>query len=217
MIEFLKRYSQPSSSEASSNGANKDIEVLSENIIKTNATWIKKYQSGSQEPAKINLFLEELYIRGETAASKDHPNIEAQHRKISNFVNGFIESFSSDNFEFGKKSNTEKYVLEWLKKDKFLTQTGLNQVFIQNIKNIRIMTALLQIISHIERSSLVPTCDTIAIAALSHISLEVRECGIRAFEYWEDPEVIPILESIQAHPAWLEEYKQAVLEQLRGD
>ncbi|MNG28649.1 hypothetical protein D3C84_1139370 [compost metagenome] len=73
----------------------------------------------------------------------------------------------------------------------------------------------MKIIAHADRQSLEPISNVVSIAALSHSSVEVRECGIRAFEYWEDSSMADLLESTHVEPAWLEEYKLDVISSLR--
>lgn len=56
-----------------------------------------------------------------------------------------------------------------------------------------------------------------AIAAFSHTSEEVKELGIRAFEYWANEPSLAALEHVDVGNGWLNDYLQEVIEDLRTE
>ena len=56
-----------------------------------------------------------------------------------------------------------------------------------------------------------------AVAALSHADIEVRECGIRAFENWGNLHSLIVLENLEVSPPWLQDYVRRVVHDLRKE
>jgi len=139
-----------------------------------------------------------------------------QLEKAKIFKQGFKTRVEMDNFEFGITSAAELFIEEQLSKKPIFTKNCLNELYIENVGDEKLTLAILKVLAHSDRRSMYPVADTIAIAALSHSSLEVRECGVRAFEYWESEEALSVLEHTALSPEWLEEYKLEVIANIRG-
>jgi len=139
-----------------------------------------------------------------------------KNRKIKEFSSEFYRIIEHDHFEFGVTSNIERYVDNWIARDLKTTQLALAQIFYENQLVEKISIGILKILAHVDASILSPTNRGIAMNALTLPSLEVRECAVRAYEYWEDPDFLVDLEIRQLEPAWLEEYKQTVITEVRG-
>lgn len=158
-----------------------------------------------------------------TVLSSETPNSRSQHdqlleqkRKLEEFSKEFFRVIEHDHFEFGTTSNVEKLVDKWLSRDLNITGLALQKIFYDNQRNEKILIGILKTISHLNHQLLSTTNRGIAMTALSLPYLEVRECAVRAYEYWEDPELLVDLEMRPLVPAWLEEYKQTVIAEVRG-
>ncbi|MFT5782332.1 MAG: hypothetical protein ACI9EB_001719 [Pseudomonas sp.] len=142
--------------------------------------------------------------------AKKPTNIDAfeQRARFKKVFRSIVEANSS---EFGIKSSAEIYVEESLLRKPVFTKTCLNELYLENSSNETMLIAILKILAHSDRAQLYPVGETVAIAALSHSSIEVRECGVRAFEYWESKDAVTVLMNTHLAPDWLEEYKLEVI------
>jgi len=125
-------------------------------------------------------------------------------------------SIINDDFEFINTSSSERLTRKFLDRDPGQTSTALTELLMENYSNIKIVTGLLQIVSHFEYDEIKPAGPMMATATISHKNLEVRECAIRAFENWASMESLSLLEHTEAHPAWLQDYLTQVIMDIRG-
>lgn len=132
------------------------------------------------------------------------------------FEKGFMERLDADRFEPGVKSSTEYYVEQWLSTNPFLVQTSIGRFFLSNTSHVNRLVGVLSVVAHLDKKALSPANELIALAALSHSSVEVKEYALRAYEYWEDPVLVAKLKDFSIQPAWLEEYKNEIIEDVIG-
>ena len=132
------------------------------------------------------------------------------------FKQEFKHRLDNDSLEFGMTSGTEFLVQQWLAKMPDQTKIWLNELYLENISNDKVLIALLKILAHSDETALYPVSYTLAIAALSHRSIEVKECGVRAFEYWHSETALSAIENTTLTPVWLEEYKVQVVSDIRA-
>lgn len=114
-------------------------------------------------------------------------------------------------FEYGCDSPADLFVRRLMEQNSAVVKEWLNSIFIEYFHDTRILIGLLHIISHIDYLKINPQGPTIALAALSHIDPEVRECGIRAFENWGTADSLNILRNIKCQEKWLQEYLNQVI------
>lgn len=117
-------------------------------------------------------------------------------------------------FEFGFENELDSFVRESLAKNAMATKEWLNEIFLEHFEDVTVVVGVLRTIAHLEYEKIYPTGPTMAMAALSHRDVEVRECGIRAFENWESAEGLEYLESIRCEEAWLQDYLERVITDL---
>jgi len=158
-----------------------------------------------------------------TVLSSDTPNVALQQRqildkqrKIKEFSAEFYRTIEHDHFEFGVTANIERMVERWIARDLKTTQLALAQLFQDNQRSEKIVIGILKVIAHIDPETLQPMNRTVACSALGLPSAEVRECAVRAYEYWERADFMVDLEIRPLSPAWLEEYKQTVIAEAKG-
>lgn len=133
------------------------------------------------------------------------------------YTNDLLRIIREQDFEYGFDSVADKFIKQLMYQNKFVTREWLNRIFLSYFKDIKIITGLLQFLSHIEYTEIYPEGPTMAIAALSHENPEVRECGIRAFENWGTLESLHILEGLHFTENWLQEYVEKVISDLREE
>ncbi|WP_409261179.1 hypothetical protein [Pseudomonas putida] len=158
-----------------------------------------------------------------TVLSSDTPDVALQQRqildkqrKIREFSAEFYRTIEHDHFEFGVTANIERMVEKWIARDLKTTQLALAQLYQDNQRSEKIVIGILKVIAHIDPETLQPMNRTVASSALGLPSAEVRECAVRAYEYWERADFMVDLEMRPLSPAWLEEYKQTVIAEAKG-
>lgn len=158
-----------------------------------------------------------------TVLSSETPSVALQQRqildkrrKIKEFSTEFYRTIEHDHFEFGVTANIERMVEKWIARDLKTTQLALAQLFQDNQRIEKIAIGILKIIAHVDPEILHPMNRSVASSALSLPSIEVRECAVRAYEYWERADFMIDLEMRPLSPAWLEEYKLTVIAEARG-
>jgi hypothetical protein len=118
--------------------------------------------------------------------------------------------------ESGIVNPSEKIVESLYSEDKRKTNILLNELFLENFNVPRITVGILHIISHFDYDLVSPEGPTMAIAALTHKDVEVREYGVKCFENWQHKEGIRILEQIKANERWLQNYINLVIHDLKN-
>jgi len=127
------------------------------------------------------------------------------------FFSNFIQILNDSNFEYGYSSSAEQFILKALDSYGIYVREWINEVFIDNFSNEAVLESILRIISHFSYQDMYPQGMTMAIAALSHESIVVKENAIRAFENWENKESLEYLKSISVCDQWLNEYLLQVI------
>ncbi|WP_339534094.1 hypothetical protein [Pseudomonas hunanensis] len=127
------------------------------------------------------------------------------------FKKGFHDCLMSDHSEYGVKSMAEIYVESWMNRGGIQVQLWLSEIYLENQTNPDALMALLKVVMHVDPIDFTPTNRMIATSSLSHESLEIRECAVRCYEYWERPEFYVDLATRPLEPEWLQEYKNSFI------
>lgn len=114
-------------------------------------------------------------------------------------------------FECGFENELDSFLRECLAKDGMATKEWLNEIFLEHFEDVSVVVGILRAIAHLEYDEISPTGPTMALAALSHRDIEVRECGIRAFENWESRDGLEYLKAIRCEERWLQDYLERVI------
>ena len=124
----------------------------------------------------------------------------------------YIKSLlKSDIYEPGTVTELQLFLEEKLADKKEQTQSILQQVYLEVFEYAEIFTNLLQVISQIDYKLIEPAGPIMALAATRHHSCEVRECGLRCYENWEDPQYLPLLKSLYFEEKWLQNYLELLI------
>ncbi len=132
------------------------------------------------------------------------------------FTATLIRLILESDFEFGYYSAVDKFIDQRLIENTSITKEWLNSIFVKNINNITITLGLLRAIAHIDYNLIMPEGQTMAMAALAHKNPEVRECGIRVFENWNNFESLDILRNCKCEEDWLSEYLKQVIKDIEA-
>jgi len=135
---------------------------------------------------------------------------------VSRYRDKFLGMANSQSLEFGFISPTDVFLEELLEThDRFFGEI-LSGLYLKVYSNEGAMVALLKGMSNLPYSKVQPFGPTCALAALSHVSDEVKEAGVRAFEKWAEPETLSYLTSVKCASEWLESYRLSTVEYLQS-
>lgn len=127
------------------------------------------------------------------------------------FKKGFRDCLMTDHSDYGMKSMAEVYVENWMSKGPFQVQLWLSEIYLEKQHDPDTLMALLKVMMHVDPVDFSPANRMIALASISHPSLEVRECAVRCYEYWETPAYYSDIAGRPLEPKWLEDYKQSFI------
>ncbi|MBE1427007.1 hypothetical protein H4684_003691 [Desulfomicrobium macestii] len=146
--------------------------------------------------------------------SSEELKIETSNDFCSIHKKNIIDLILLQDFDYGFNSNADKYVQNIISTNKTDTALLLNSIFIENFDIKNIVTGILRIIAHLKYDDIYPVGQTMAIAALKHKDVEIRECGVRAYEIWGNQESIKALKSIKCTEKWLQDYIDQVINEI---
>lgn len=139
---------------------------------------------------------------------------ESDEHLRDQFQTQFDELISQADFEYGFRSAADDYVLTAIKQYGPFAREWINDIFLKNFDDPAFLTGLLRVIAHFDYEEMYPQGMTMATAALLHKDVEVRDCAVRCFENWEDPENLKILKNLSFSEDWLSEYLSEVISDL---
>lgn len=158
-------------------------------------------------------------IQPETASlllvDENYINQKRLFRLKKQFTPKLLNLILESDFEYGIESEVDVFIRNRMEENSLATKSWLNDIFVEYFSNPVILVGILRIISRLSYYEVFPQGQVIATAALSHSDVEVKECGVRAFENWGDLNSIRILENLHVSPSWLQGYIDQVLEDLR--
>lgn len=133
------------------------------------------------------------------------------------FTPRLLSLILDSDFEYGIESEVDVFVRNQMKENSLATKSWLNDIFVENFSNPVILVGILRIVSRLPYYEIFPEGQMMATTALAHSDIEVMECGVRAFENWNNLHSLKILENLQVAPSWLQEYINTVVEYLRKE
>ena len=173
------------------------------------------------DPTSIQPDVSELLdrIQSKTASfllvDEDYINQRRLLRLKNQFTPKLLNLILESDFEYGIESEVDVFIRNQMKENSLATKSWLNDIFVEYFANPVILVGILRIISRLSYYEVFPQGQVLATASLSHNDVEVKECGVRAFENWGNLDSIRILENLHVSPSWLQGYIDQVLEDLR--
>ncbi len=152
-----------------------------------------------------------------TSATRENLMNDRRHIALSHVTPQLLALIEEQDFEYGIETTADSLVRRQMAANALATRSWLNELFIDNSAKPHVLVGLLRIIAHMEYGEVYPEGPTIAVAALSHQDVEVKECGVRAFERWATLESLHILENLKVSTRWLQEYIDQVVLDLRKE
>lgn len=128
-----------------------------------------------------------------------------------------LQLIKDSDLEYGFDSQLDLFLKEKMQQNALATKEWINSVFIEYFDNVDVTTGILRTIAHMSYNEIAPQGITITLAALSHTNPEVKECGIRAYENWANPECLKILRNVDVSEKWLKDYISQVISDFEED
>lgn len=150
-------------------------------------------------------------------ATENAVNFARLQQYREHFTTGLLSLIAESDFEYGFSSALDTFLQERLSENALATKEWLNSLFVQFFGDVAVATGVLRTAAHLEYDEIAPQGPTMALAALSHTDVEVRECGIRAFENWATRESLNILKKVRCPERWMQEYVTQVVNDLEQE
>lgn len=128
----------------------------------------------------------------------------------------FVKTANSEHIEYGYGSASEQLLERFFQQYKSRTGAIIQHIYVRESGNPTVLISLLKAVSNFEYFQVYPHAQMMALAALSNVSLEVREAGIRAYENWENPDGLIALKAAETPWDWLESYRLSTIEYLES-
>lgn len=118
-------------------------------------------------------------------------------------------------YESNNTPDSETYINNLLREDKDKCMINLSKFFHDNYTDVHIAKGVLHIISHFEFEELNTIASYVAFAGLNHSNKSVRKYAIKAYDNWDNTELLPILKGMKKpSEKWLRIYLDKVISHL---
>jgi hypothetical protein len=176
---------------------------------------IVKYIEGTKESIQIEG--EMLDITTSDISLENSLNRQRMDHFRAEFSAKLFKLLREQDFEYGVDTPADELVRKSFSENISIAKEWLNQLFVENYDDHTLLVGILRVLSHFEYQEVAPQGATMALAALSNVSAEVRECGIRAFENWSTLESLEVLKNVKCEEEWLNDYLQQVIAELKEE
>jgi hypothetical protein len=155
------------------------------------------------------------YLPPTSSTDENYVNQRRVEQLRKELTNELLTLIREGDFEYGLDTRADVLVRQQIAQNTLATKDWLNRLFLENFQDVPVTVSLLHIIARLDYLTIYPEGQTMAIAALSHKNVEVKECGVRAFEAWEALGSLRVLDQLNVSTPWLQEYIDEVVRNLR--
>lgn len=174
-------------------------------------------QRGEGTEEGLRIAGEILDIAASDISLENSLNRQRMDRFRAEFSAKLLKLLREQDFEYGVDTPADELVRKTFSENISIAKEWLNQLFVENYDDQTVLMGILRVLSHFEYQEVAPQGPTMALAALSNVSAEVRECGIRAFENWSTLESLEVLKNVKCEEEWLNDYLQQVIAELKEE
>jgi hypothetical protein len=174
-------------------------------------------QRGEGTEEGVRIAGEILDIAASDISLENSLNRQRMDRFRAEFFAKLLKLLREQDFEYGVDTPADELVRKSFSENISIAKEWLNQLFVENYDDQTVLMGILRVLSHFEYQEVAPQGPTMALAALSNVSAEVRECGIRAFENWSTLESLEVLKNVKCEEEWLNDYLQQVIAELKEE
>jgi len=188
---------------------------ITNNDIVTKKVAVKRNDEGTAEG--VLRAREMLDITASDISLENSLNRQRMNRLRAIFSTKLLNLLREQDFEYGIDTPADVLVRKSFSENASITKKWLYQLFVENYDDQTVLMGILRVLSHFEHQEVIPQGPSMALAALSNVSAEVRECGIRAFENWGTLESLEVLKNAKCEEKWLNDYLQQVIAELEEE
>lgn len=155
---------------------------------------------------------------GETKNREIKKMEEAEKELAETFKQDIISVISSDFFEDGVTSGSERYVKSVLRESNYkVFKDALMDLYLIHYSDSHVLTGLLKMVGAMDYQLAKPQGPIMALGLLQHENLFIRDRAIRVYEKWNSKEAIPTLQRLRCDAKWLQRYVDKVIYFLERD
>lgn len=193
-----------------------DKEVFRE-LLPIDQSWSQIFYSHEFEGRGSEISFSQIVNKPLDQSVENFLNKERISDLESNFREEFLAELENSDFEFGYFNEADKFIRDQMDINSSVTKEWLNKMFLEYFNNSKILEGIIRIISNMKREEIFPQGQVMALAALSHRDVVIKECAIRSFEYWGGKDSIEILENIVTGIKWLDDYIRDVINDIKEE
>lgn len=160
----------------------------------------------------------EMFSQGDSSTSNGQDQRKPSIFIISkekDFKFEVIYTLIEEPIEDGYSHPAENIIEETIKTYPLYAGNWVQSLYIDNLNNYTLAAGILRCIGRLNPNITQPWGSIMAIGALLHFDVEVREAAVRAIEMWEDPTIIGYLERREEKVPWLADYIKQVIKDLK--
>lgn len=131
------------------------------------------------------------------------------------FIKAYINSIKNEDLEFGILGHTTELVKNFLKYNKGLILTELQNLALKNSKDKRLVYSVLHTFAHLEYDLVYPYGPIFALGISRHKDADIQDFSIQCFEIWCNKDSLNYLEQIHIDTPWLNEYLQKTIKYIK--
>ena len=183
-----------------------------EQILRSGVSTTSPDAAGAEVASVID-----FHIVTATTIDENYINRRRLRQLKKEFTPQLIHLIVDSDFEYGIESSVDAFVRNQIKQNRLATKSWLSEIFVEHFGHPTILIGLLRAVSRLSYFDIWPEGIIMAVAALSHTDIEVRECGIRSFENWGNLDSLTVLDNLQVSPPWLQDYVRRVVRDIRKE
>lgn len=127
---------------------------------------------------------------------------------------------AQDDFIDGEFSKSEQYILDVAEKEKdklSIIRDALGLIYEKSHDQPQLLVGVLTIISCLPYEVLAPNAQIMAMGALRHKDIWVKDKAIQCFERWNSKKGLEYIRNFKCEPSWLQRYVDRVVYYIESD
>ena len=143
---------------------------------------------------------------------------EARKTVVMQYKSDILNVIRNDFFEAGFVSQSEQYILNNANENSVeYIREASNELYLEFYNDSHVLTGLLIMMGTLDYEAAEPQGQTMALGALQHEDISVRDRAIQAFERWNSKKGLSVLRALHCDRAWLQRYVDKVIAYLERD
>lgn len=143
---------------------------------------------------------------------------EARRTVVMQYKSDILNVIRNDFYEAGFVSQSEQYILNNANENSVeYIREASNELYLEFYNDSHVLTGLLIMMGTLNYEAAEPQGQTMALGALQHEDISIRDRAIQAFERWNSKKGLPVLRSLHCDRAWLQRYVDKVISYLERD